>query len=203
MLFRSDPKHAAFGLAGWNDVPRYVGGAHGYHQLWGDDNARAWLGLLRTAAALRTDRFDERLAQQLLAMMRLTGRKGFAVPHIDLSALSGGGWERHFKGFSEDLSPHYQAYMQACFLWAAKATGFPLFRERAAKGIRRMMEVYPQGWTATNDQFNQERARMLLALAWLVRMDDTPEHREWLRRVATDLTGDMDSSGAIDRRAHV
>ena len=193
----ADPKHAAFGLAGWNDVPRYFGGAHGYHQLWGDDNARAWLGLLRTATALRTDRFDERLAQQLLAMMRLTGRKGFAVPHIDLPALAGGGWERHFKGSSEDLSPHYQAYMQACFLWAAKATGLPLFRERAAKGIRRMMEVYPQGWTATNDQFNQERARMLLALAWLVRLDDTPEHREWLRRVATDLTGDLDPCGAI------
>ena len=192
-----EPKHAAFGLAGWNDVPRYFGGAHGYHQLWGDDNARAWLGLLRTAAALRTDRFDERLAEQLLAMMRLTGRKGFIIPHIDLPSLAGGGWERHFKGSSEDLSPHYQAYVQACLLWGAKATGFPLFRERATKGIRRMMEVYPQGWSATNDQFNQERARMLLALAWLVRLDDTPEHREWLRRVAVDLMGDMDPSGTI------
>ncbi len=193
----ADPNHPAFGLAGWNDVPRYFGGAHGYHQLWGDDNARAWLGLLRTAAALRTDRFDERLAQQLLAMTRLTGRKGFAPPHLDLPSLASGGWERHFKGSSEDLSPHYQAYVQACLLWGAKVTGFPLLRERATKGIRRMMEVYPQGWSATNDQFNQERARMLLALAWLVRLDDTPEHRTWLRRVATDLTGDLDASGAI------
>lgn len=38
---------------------------------------------------------------------------------------------------------------------------------------------------------------MLLPLAWLVRLEDTPEHREWLRRVALDLTGDMDHSGAI------
>lgn len=38
---------------------------------------------------------------------------------------------------------------------------------------------------------------MLLALAWLVRLDDTPEHRDWLRRVTTDLIGDMDASGAI------
>jgi hypothetical protein len=193
----ADPKHPAFGLAGWNDVPRYFGGANGYDQIWGDDNARAWLGLLRTAAALGTDRFDERLAQQLLAMLRLTGRKGFAVQHIETPALAGGGWEGQFKGSYEDLSPHYQAYVQACLLWGAKATGFPLSRERAAMGIRRMMEVYPKSWTATNDQFNQERARMLLPLAWLVRLDDTPEHREWLRRVATDLTGDMDSCGAI------
>ena len=60
-----------------------------------------------------------------------------------------------------------------------------------------MMKAYPHGWSATNDQFNQERARMLLPLAWLVRLDDTPRYREWLRRVATDLTGDMDASGAI------
>lgn len=193
----ADAKHPAFGLVGWNDVPRYFGEANGYDQLWTDDNARAWLGLLRTAVALGTDRFDERLAQQLLAMMRLTGRKGFTVPHTDLPSLASGGWEQHFKGSSEDLSPHYQAYVQACLLWGAKATGFPPFKERATQGIRRMMETYPQGWSATNDQYNQERARMLLALAWLVRLDDTPEHREWLRRVATDLTADMDACGAI------
>ena len=193
----ADPKHPAFGLAGWNDVPRYYGSAHGYHQLWGDDNARAWLGLLRTAAALRTDRFDERLAQQLLAMTRLTGRSGFAVTHTEVPALATGGWERHFKGSHEDLSPHFQAYVQACLLWGARVSGFPLLRERASRGIRRLMEVYPSGWSATNDQFNQERARMLLPLAWLVRLEDTAEHREWLRRVAMDLTRDMDASGAI------
>lgn len=193
----ADPKHAAFGLAGWNDVPRYFGGANGYDQLWGDDNARAWLGLLRASAALRTDRFDERLTQQLLAMTRLSGQKGFVVPHIDLPSLASGGWERHFHGTSVDLSPHYQAYVQACLLWGANATECPLLRERASTGIRLMMQSYPQGWSATNDQFNQERARMLLPLAWLVRVSDTPEHREWLRRVATDLTGDMDRSGAI------
>ena len=73
----ADPKHPAFGLCGWNDVPRYYGNLNGFDQLWGDDNARAWLGLLRAATALRTERYDERLAQQLLAMMRLTGNKGF------------------------------------------------------------------------------------------------------------------------------
>lgn len=193
----ADPQHPAFGLAGWNDVPRYYDNANGYEQIWGDDNARAWLGLLRTSAALRTNRFDERLAQQLLAIMRLTGQKGFIAPHVALPTLASNGWEHFFKASSEDLSPHFQAYVQACLLWGARATDFPLCRQRAVSGIRRLMETYPQGWSATNDQFNQERARMLLPLAWLIRIDDTPQHREWLRRVATDLTSDMDSCGAI------
>lgn len=38
---------------------------------------------------------------------------------------------------------------------------------------------------------------MLLALAWLVRVDETPRHREWLRRIASDLLSTQDSSGAI------
>lgn len=193
----ADPAHPAFGLAGWNDVPRYYHGAHGHHQVWGDDNARAWLGLVRTSAALRSGRWDERMARQLLAMLRLTSREGFVPASTDVPTLASGGWERHFKGESVDASPHFQAYVQACLLWGARATGLPVFRERATRGIRRMMSAYPGGWSATNDQFNQERARMLLPLAWLVRLDDTPEHRGWLRRVAADLTGDMDASGAI------
>jgi len=40
-------------------------------------------------------------------------------------------------------------------------------------------------------------ARGLLPLAWLVRVDDTPEHRQWLRPVATDLVALQDASGAI------
>ena len=38
---------------------------------------------------------------------------------------------------------------------------------------------------------------MILPLAWLVRVDDSPEHREWLRRVVGDMRKRMDESGAI------
>lgn len=38
---------------------------------------------------------------------------------------------------------------------------------------------------------------MLLPLAWLVRVEDTPEHRNWLKRMATDLQAAQDASGAI------
>jgi hypothetical protein len=49
-----------------------------------------------------------------------------------------------------------------------------------------MMEKYPDGWFWTNG-IQQERARMLLVLAWLLRVEDTPEHRAWLDRIATDI----------------
>jgi len=38
---------------------------------------------------------------------------------------------------------------------------------------------------------------MLLPLAWLVRVDDTPQHRQWLRTVATDLIKNQVACGAI------
>ena len=38
---------------------------------------------------------------------------------------------------------------------------------------------------------------MLLPLAWLVRLEDTPEHRGWLRRIATDLLALQQPCGAI------
>ena len=38
---------------------------------------------------------------------------------------------------------------------------------------------------------------MLLPLAWLIRVEDTPEHHEWLHRIASDMLASQDISGAI------
>ena len=45
-----------------------------------------------------------------------------------------------------------------------------------------------------------ERGRILLPLAWLVRVDDTPEHRRWLHRIVDDMLACQDSSGAIQEQ---
>jgi hypothetical protein len=47
---------------------------------------------------------------------------------------------------------------------------------------------------------NIERSRMLLCLAWLVRVQDTPEHRAWLTAIASDLLDAQQSCGAIQER---
>ena len=59
-----------------------------------------------------------------------------------------------------------------------------------------MMQAYPNEWHWTNG-LQQERARMVLPLAWLVRVDDTPEHRKWLSLMVDDLLSFQDESGAI------
>jgi hypothetical protein len=195
---RADPTQPAYGLTGWNDVPNYVGpgSMHGYEAYYGDDNARAMLGMILAAGSLKTSAYDNRLAKHLLANLRLSGLYGFQPARMDNAPLSKEGWQYHFKDSNTHFSPHYQAHLWACYIWAYQQTGFELFIQRAKKAIERTMNAYPDKWNWTNGM-QQERAKMLLPLAWLVRIDDQPLHRNWLKQIAGDLLTDQDISGAI------
>ncbi len=194
---RADPAAPGYGLIGWNDVPRYWKDLDGYGVYYGDDNARSMLGIMAAAGSLKTGRWDARLARCLLANLRLTSRRGFQPDRIDEAPLEKAGWRSYFGGDVVSLAPHYQGYLWACFLRAHKASGFALFFERSLAGIRAMMEAYPALWTGPSDM-QIARARMILPLAWLVRVDDTPEHRAWLRRITADMLKRRDTrSGAI------
>lgn len=195
---RGDRASAAWGLIGWNDVPAYCGPGtgDGADVYYGDDEARTILGMALAGAALRTDRYDERLLAALLANLRLAGPDGFLPDRIDGPALAAAGLDGMAGAGEVSLSPHYQAHMWACYLWAHRHTGFAPFLERARAAIATTMEAYPDRWVYTTG-LQQERAKMLLALAWLVRADDTPRHRAWLGRIAADLLSTQDASGAI------
>jgi len=195
---RANPGHPSYGLTGWNDVPNYVGpgSMHGYEAYYGDDNARAMLGIILTASALQKDQYDNRLMKQLLANLRLSGIYGFQPPRMDNAPLAKEGWQSHFLDSNTHFSPHYQAHLWACYLWAYQHTGFDLFLSRAKKAIEMTMNAYPEKWNWTNGM-QQERAKMLLPLAWLIRVDDTPKHRSWLRKMTDDLLAEQDQSGAI------
>lgn len=188
---RADPANPAFGLVAWGTTNWAWEKA-----FYGDDNARLLLGTMAAAALLKSDRWDEPMLKCLLGNLRTTGRRGFRQDRIDLPDLEAAGWQRYFDAAPVSYSPHYQAYLWACYLWAYRATGYPLFLQRAESAIRMTMAAYPDRWRWTNG-IAQERARMLLPLAWLVRLKDTPEHRAWLRRVAEDLLRLQDASGAI------
>ena len=187
---RADPAHGAYGLVAW--------GAYGSWLVanYGDDNARLLLGTLATAALLDEPAWNEAMAMCLLANLRTTGRRGFRGDRIDIPQLSQRGWKPYFLGAPVSYSPHMEAYLWACYLWAYRQTGYELFYERAENAIRMTMEKYPNGWRWTNG-LAQERARMLLPLAWLVRVKDTPEHRAWLQQAIDGLRALQEPCGAI------
>jgi len=205
---RADPKNPAFGLIGWNDSPQYAGpgSMDGYSVYYGDDNARTMLGMMIAATALKTDRYDERILRGLIGNLRVSGESGFQPDRLEQDPLEKAGWEHFFRDKStlsslhseksSSYSPHFQANMWACYLWAYQQTGFDLFLKRAKTAIGTTMAAYPDNWIWTNG-IQQERAKMLLPLAWLVRVEDTPEHRGWLRKIANDLLASQDKCGAI------
>ncbi|MBI2929339.1 MAG: DUF4434 domain-containing protein [Verrucomicrobia bacterium] len=188
---RGDPNHGAYGLIAWGiSTPAWL------VANYGDDNARLLLGTMATAALTGEARWDEAMLLCLLANLRTTGQLGFRDDRIDVGPLGTHGWKHFFDRRFTSFAPHYECYLWACYLWAWHKTGFELFRERAKTALRLTMEAYPDRWRWTNG-LQQERARMLLPLAWLVRIEDTPEHRAWLRRLATDLLALQDTSGAL------
>jgi len=196
---RANPAHPAYGLIGWNDVPNYTGpgSMNGYEVYYGDDQARTLLGTILAGAALKTDRFDERLMKGLLANLRLTGQLGFQPDRIDQQDLVKNGIEYYQRLNSASYSGNFQAYLWACYLWAYQQTGYDLFLQQAKAGIGTMMSGYPRKWGTIGIQM--DRSRMILPLAWLVRVEDTPQHRSWLRTVVEDLKQDLTTGAIADR----
>ncbi len=189
---RGDPKQAAFGLIGWGDLaPAWL------VANYGDDNACAMLATMTAGAALKTDRWDGVLMRALLANFRTTGKFGFRGDRLDLPVLAQNGWRHFYDAGTINYSPHFESLLWACYLWGYRQTGFKPFLERTRTGMEMMMKVYPEKWRW---QDNLERAHILLSLAWLVRVDDTPQHRAWLDQVASDLLKDQTATGSIHER---
>lgn len=186
-----DPNHGAYGLIPWG-----ISNPNWYKASYGDDNARFIMSVLVTSSILKTDRWDENIMRSLLALLRTTGKNGFRGDRIDLQHFDKNGWEYYFQRDIVNLSPHFESYLWACFIWAYNQTGDEMFLDRAEKGIRTMMNNYPDKLKWTNG-LAQEKARMLLPLSWLVQVRDTPENREMLSSVVSDVLSLQDKSGAI------
>ena len=195
---RANPKHPAYGLMGWNDSPQYCGpgSMDGYAVYYVDDNSRSIQGMTLAAAAMKTDRYDERIMRCLLANLRLSGQLGFQPDRLDQGPLVQNGWQHFFNDKNANSTLAIQPSIWACYLWAYRHTGFELFLRRAKTAIGMSMAAGPSQWPY-GAQVPSSRARMLLPLAWLVRVEDTPEHRAWLRRMAVDLLATQDPCGAI------
>jgi hypothetical protein len=177
-------------MIGWRPAPPPL------NVYYGDDAARSLLGAMTTSVLLKTSKWDEYIMRCLVANLRTTGKYGFRGNRLDERGLQAKGWKYHYDRDIVNYAPHYEGYLWACHLLAYRLTGYRLFLDRGKTAISMTMKAYPDRWRWVNS-FQLERARMIFPLAWLVRVEDTPEHREWLKRVATDMAAAQDDSGAI------
>lgn len=187
---RGDPDHGAYGLIAWG-----ITNPAWYKANYGDDNARVMLSTLAAAGIQKDGRWDEAMMMCLLANLRTAGQLGFRGDRVDIGALKDG-WGRFHARRVISFAPHFECYLWACYLWAYEQTRDELFLHRAATALKMTMEQYTDGWRWTNG-LAQEKARILLPLAWLVRVSDTPEHRAMLRKAADGLLALQDECGAI------
>jgi hypothetical protein len=184
---RNDPKNPAYGLVGWATTHPYV--------YYGDDNARVILGAMGAAANLKDDRWNRYIAEAILANFRTTGKNGFRGPRLEDKQLVKQGLKAISDRELVNVHPHFESWMWACYLWLYDKTGYKPLLDLSKKAIATSMQAYPN-WKWTNG-IQQERARMILPLAWLVRVEDTPQHRQWLKTVAGRLLENLHASGAI------
>jgi hypothetical protein len=186
---RGNPEHPAFGLVSWGAISPAWEIAN-----YSEDNARVMMSTMLAAACLNTTRWNESLLKALLANLRTTGKLGFRGDRTDMPDLEQRGWKSFHEADTVNYSPHFEAYSWACYLWAYRQTGLTEFLEKAKTAITMTMKAYPDRWRLGD---STERARMLLALAWLVRVEDTPEHRAWVDKIATDILARQQPCGGI------
>lgn len=185
---KKDPKSDSYGLIGWAQTHDYV--------YYNDDNARCVLGAIGASALMDKHRWNRFIVDNIMANFNLSNANGFLPDRFEEPELAEKG-RAYYAGSDLILPhPHFESWMWACYLWLYDKTGYSPLLDKARKAIALTMDAYPDKWQWTNG-IQQERARMILPLAWLVRVDDTPEHRRWLDTVVGRLLENQDKSGAI------
>lgn len=185
---RNDPESPSYGLLSWAITTKGT--------YYGDDNARAILGMIMAADILESDIWDRKIMEAVLANYRTTGADGFRGDLLKDEDLQKHGWKYYQDRSFVKPHPHFESWMWACYLWLYRQTEYALLLELAEKGIAATMKAYPSGWSWTNG-LQQEKARMILPLAWLYRVSPTEEHKDWLYFMVDELLKNQVECGAI------
>jgi hypothetical protein len=185
---RNDKNSPSYGLIGWSVTHPGV--------YYGDDNARALLGIIGASAYMNTDKWDKEVVEGIMANFRTTGKFGYRGDRLGDKDLQKNGWKHYWDRDVVNNAPHFESWTWACYLWLYSKTGYKPLLEKTKTAIRMTMDAYPDNWRWTNG-IQQERARMILPLAWLVRIEDTAEHRKWLDILVNKLIENQVESGAI------
>jgi hypothetical protein len=185
---KNDSTSAAYGLIGWATTNA--------GSFYGDDNARAILGGIAAAAYMNTAQWDKELMEAIMGNFRTTGKHGFRTDRLEEPDIVKHGWKYYYNRDVVYPSPHFESWMWALYLWLYNKTGYEPLLAKTKEAIRITMEAYPKKWL-WGSSLQTQRARMILPLAWLTRLENTAEHRRWLDIVASDMLAFQSETGAI------
>lgn len=185
---KNDPNSPAYGLIGW--------ATSNAGTFYGDDNSRAILGALAAAAYLKNPKWDQELAEAIMANFRTTSKEGFRGERLEEADIIRNGWPYYYNRSLIHPSPHFESWMWALYLWLYDKTGYEPLLSRTKEAMRITMADYPEKWK-WGSSLQTQRARMILPLAWLLRIEDTEEHRRWLDLVTDDMLKNQVDCGAI------
>jgi len=185
---KNDPASPAYGLIGWATTNAGT--------FYGDDNSRAILGAIGAASYLNKSNWDKELAEAIMGNFRTTGKLGFRGERLEEADIIKNGWPFYQQRDLVHISPHFESWMWACYLWLYDKTKYEPLLSQTKKAIRITMEGYPDKWL-WGSSMQTQRARIILPLAWLVRVEDTPEHRQWLDKMVNEILKYQDESGVI------
>lgn len=192
----SDPRSSIGGILRWGTNVEAVPSGD---ELYSDDQYRSLLSASFAASSLGSSRWNEPLAKLLIGNARLCGPLGYTQFSGGSSALVvEHGWKFYFNDPYVSELQYYQAAARAGNLWGYAISGnASLFLDRTVAGINASMRAfYARSWRCQVG-LTSELARMLLPLAWLVRVRDGEQPRKWLRDVATLYLRYMQPSGVI------
>ncbi|WP_126974464.1 hypothetical protein [Gynurincola endophyticus] len=190
--FRGDARNhkdsSSYGLISWANTHPGT--------FFNDDNARCILGAIGASSYMKNDRWNKFIIENILGNFRTSSKQGFQGNALNQSEIENKGWQYYYDRDFVNTHPHFESWMWACYLWLYDKTKYQPLLDKAKTGIRLMMEAYPDNWKTQNG-IQQERARMVLPLAWLVRIENTPEHVKWLDEVVTKVLEYQETFGAI------
>ncbi len=189
---RSDNANPNYGIMSW--ITLYPG------IYYGDDNARALLGYIVANEQIQNKEFSRKIVECILANYRTSSKQGYRGSESMWDGeITKNGWKYYFNRDYINPHPHFESWIWACYLWLYDKTGYTPLLDKARTGITTTMESYPDKWRWTNG-IQQERGRMILPLAWLMRVEPTAQHKEWLNTVIDDLLKSQVACGAIQEQ---
>ena len=165
--------------------------------VYGDDNSRAALGAILSEDLLEKPKHVKKLLQLGYSLLRTTGPNGLRTPSLIQPEhfQSNKTWKHYRENNYEKCHPHYQAWHWALNCQLYKLTGDRDFLESAIAAMSEANKVFPDFYWqngATGDW-----CRILLPYAMLVEVDDTPEHRAWLEKVADFFVDKLNEYGTV------